>query len=174
MSPLRDEAVRIVTDFFEVTGPFAENGPEGMSASSYPGVLARFVEERDTELQREIAGVLLTYAMDGTHAFSQASAYVCGDLALRGLAAAFNPHVAEIRKWFEMGNEMGWWTTDSSYETAPLGSKNANLLMNVLWCCDEGTAKEITGVLLRSTSSSQFRASLMRCKLASHRGSAEP
>jgi len=82
-----------------------------------------------------------------------------------GHPPAFIPHVSKIRKWFEKGDEMGWWTTDESYEAAPAESKNAIHLMGVLWCCDENTAGELTEMLLRQTLNSKLRASLMRSKL---------
>ena len=165
MSTLRSKAIQIITDFFQVTGPFSEPGPEGAAASSYPRTLARFAFGAEEELQSEIAGVLLDYAMDGSHPFSQGSAYLCSELALRGLAKAFTPHVSKIMEFFESRGTMGWWMTDASFEEAAPEANNAIPLINVLWCCDEHAARGLTDMLLHQTASQKLRASLMRSKL---------
>jgi hypothetical protein len=161
----REEAARIVSDFFEVKGEFSTHPPEGMAASVYPKALARFLKGLDEETQSEVGGVLLEYAMGGSDAFGQAAAYVSLDLAMRGLTTAFVPHLGKITEWFESRLELGWWETDASYESAPPEAHNAISLINVLRCCDETGGKQLTDMLLQRTSSEKLRALLMKSTL---------
>src|ERR1700719_2088352 len=161
----REEAGQIVTDFFEARGGFSVSPPEGMSASSYPRTLARFLENLDQEAQAEIVGVLLDFAITGGHTFSHAAAYVSSDLAIRGMTAAFMPHVPRIREWFENRRERRWWTSGEAGEEAIDEARSAIQLMNVLWCCDASAAGELTDMILQQTSNERLRSSLARSKL---------
>jgi hypothetical protein len=160
-----NEAAEIISEYFGVRGRFSECAPAGMSASTYPKALAIFLRSVSRDLQRDTVGVLLSYAIDGTHPFSRASAYACADIVQRGLSASFEPHVAKIKEWFESGIRSGWWMTDADYESAPLEAKNAIPLMNVLWFCDRSTASDLTEILLAGTTSKEIRDSLEKSKL---------
>lgn len=106
MPKSREQAVQIVSDFFEVKGEFAGHRPEGMSGSAYPKVFARFVADLDAESQTQIGGVLLEYALDGSHPFSQASAYVFAEMSLRGLREVVVPHVSDLLPDFRTSPSM--------------------------------------------------------------------
>ena len=165
MPTSREEAVRIVRDFFDGTGEFASEHREGMAGSLYPKVLSQFVAGLDDASQTEIGAVLMDYALDGSQALSHASAYVLADVALRGPMAVIMPHVSRIKLWLEDGLRTGWWISDTSYDIAPVAAKNLMLLMNVVWCSDEEAAHQMTEAILQTTSSSKLRASLLKSKL---------